>query len=120
MNGKKCGWIIKLIAEIDDIRCFHSGKALISYVGIDDPLHQARKFIGTHRIISKRSSKVLRKIGYETIRVLITHKESKDAAVYRFILKEEAEGKSKRQAKLVGLNKFLRIYYTRVSEIYKK
>jgi len=27
--------------------------------------------------------------------------------------------KSKRQAKIAGLNKFLRIYYARVSEVYK-
>ena len=33
--------------------------------------------------------------------------------------KIEAEGKSKRQAKIAGLNKFLRIYYARVSEVYK-
>lgn len=53
------------------------------------------------------------------MRVLKTHKEPEDAAVYRFILKKEAEGKSKRQAKIAGLNKFLRIYYARVSEVYK-
>ena len=29
------------------------------------------------------------------------------------------EGKSKKQAKIAGLNKFLQIYYARVMEIYK-
>ena len=53
------------------------------------------------------------------MRVLQTHKEPEDGAVYRFIIKKEAEGKSKRQAKIAGLNKFLRIYYARVSEVYK-
>lgn len=109
----------KLIAEIGDVRRFHSGKALIAYTGIDAPPYQSGQFIGTNRKISKRGSKVLRKIGYETMRVLKTHKEPEDAAVYRFILKKEAEGKSKRQAKIAGLNKFLRIYYARVTEVYQ-
>lgn len=110
----------KLIAEIGDIRRFHSGSALIAYAGIDAPPYQSGKFVGTNRKISKRGSKVLRKVGYEVMRVLKTHKEPEDAAVYRFILKKELEGKSKRQAKIAGLNKFLRIYYARVSEIYKE
>lgn len=109
----------KLIAEIGDIRRFHNGKALIAYAGIDAPPYQSGQFTGTNRKISKRGSKLLRKIGYETMRVLKTHKEPEDGAVYRFIIKKEAEGKSKRQAKIAGLNKFLRIYYARVSEVYK-
>ena len=109
----------KLIAEIGDIRRFHSGKALIAFAGIDAPPYESGQFVGTNRKISKRGSKLLRKIGYETMRVLKTHKAPNDDAVYRFILKKEAEGKSKRQAKIAGLNKFLRIYYARVSEVYK-
>ena len=105
--------------EIGDIRRFHSGKALIAFAGIDAPPYESGQFVGTNRKISKRGSKVLRKIGYETMRVLKTHKAPEDDAVYRFILKKEAEGKSKRQAKIAGLNKFLRIYYARVSEVYK-
>ena len=36
-----------------------------------------------------------------------------------FIIKKENEGKSRKQAKIAGLNKFLQIYYARVMEIYK-
>ena len=32
--------------------------------------------------------------------------------------KKEAEGKPKKVAKIAALNKFLRIYYARVSEVY--
>ena len=60
----------KLIAEIGDIRRFHSGKALIAFAGIDAPPYESGQFVGTNRKISKRGSKVLRKIGYETMRVL--------------------------------------------------
>jgi transposase len=72
---------------------------LVVYAGIDASPYQSGQFNRTNRKISNRGSKLLRKIGYETMRVLKTHKEPEDAAVYRFILKKEAEGESKRQAK---------------------
>lgn len=96
-----------MIAEIGDVRRFHNGKALIAHAGIDAPPYQSGQFTGTERKISKRGSSSLRKIGYEVMRCLKTHKEPEDAAVYRFILKKEKEGKSKRAAKIAGLNKFL-------------
>lgn len=37
----------RLIAEIGDIRRFHSGKVLIAYAGIDAPLYQSGQFTGT-------------------------------------------------------------------------
>ena len=37
---------------------------------------------------------------------------------YNFMIKKENEGKPKRVAKIAGLNKFLRIYYARVMEVY--
>lgn len=104
----------KLIAEIGDVRRFHSGKALIAHAGIDAPPYQSGQFTGTERKISKRGSSSLRKIGYEVMRCLKTHKEPEDAAVYRFILKKEKEGKSKRAAStrleyslMIYLNNFL-------------
>lgn len=109
----------KLIAEIGDVRRFHSGKALIAHAGIDAPPYQSGQFIGTERKISKRGSASLRKTGYEVMRCLKTHKAPEDAAVYEFILKKEREGKAKRAAKIAGLNKFLRIYYARVMEVYQ-
>lgn len=108
----------KLIAEIGDVRRFHSGKALIAYAGIDAPPYQSGQFIGTNRHISKRGSSLLRKIGYETIRSLKTTK-AVDDLVYQFILKKVAEGKPKKVANIAGLNKFLRIYYARVKEVYQ-
>ena len=109
----------KLIAEIGDIRRFHSSKALIAYAGIDAPPYQSGQFIGTNRKISKRGSSTLRKMGYEVMRVLKTHNAPEDSAVYWYILKKESEGKSKKVSKIAGLNKFLRIYYARVKEVYQ-
>ena len=109
----------KLIAEIGDVRRMHSAKALIAYAGIDPPPHESGKFIGTKRQITKKGSSTLRKVGYEVMRVLKSHKAPKDSAVYEYIVKKENEGKSKKQAKIAGLNKFLRIYYARVMAVYQ-
>ena len=108
---------VKLIAEIGDVKRFHNGKALIAYAGIDAPPYQSGQFIAKERKISKRGSASLRKIGYEVMRCLKSHAMPEDSAVYEFILKKELEGKSKRAAKIAGLNKFLRIYYARVMEL---
>ena len=108
----------RLIADIGDVRRFHNSKALIAYAGIDAPPYQSGQFTGTNRSISKRGSSAIRKTGYEVMKVLKSHSEPEDGAVYRFVLKKEAEGKPKKVAKIAGLNKFLRIYYARVMEVY--
>lgn len=109
---------VKLIAEIGDIRKFHSGKAIIAYAGIDPPPYESGKFIGTERHISKRGSTTLRKIGYEVMRCVKANGRTNDSAVYDFMIKKEDEGKAKKVAKIAALNKFLRIYYARVMEVY--
>ncbi len=109
----------KLIAEIGNTQRFNNGKSLIAYAGIDAPPYQSGNFVGTKRKISKRGSSSLRKIGYETMRSLKSHCVPADDSVYNFIIKKEQEGKAKKVAKIAGLNKFLRIYYARVMEIYR-
>ena len=89
-----------------------------AFAGIDAPPFESGKFVGTKRNISKRGSSTLRKIGYEIMHSLKVVKPTEDSAVYDFIIKKESEGKPKRVAKIAGLNKFLRIYYARVMEIY--
>jgi transposase len=109
---------VRLIAEIGDIRRFHNGSALVAFAGIDAPPYESGKFVGTKRNISKRGSATLRKIGYEIMHSLKSTKPTEDSAVYDFIVKKELEGKPKRVAKIAGVNKFLRIYYARVMEVY--
>ena len=108
----------RLIAEIGDIRRFKNSNCLIAYAGIDVPPFQSGQFVATNRRITKRGNKHLRKVGYETMKSLKTVKPTKDNAVYLFILKKEDEGKGSITAKIAGLNKFLRIYYARVMEVY--
>lgn len=107
----------RIIACIGDVTRFHRSKALIAYAGIDAPPYQSGGFYGTNRHISKRGSSYLRKTGFEIMQSIKRTKPENDA-VYEFILKKELEGKPKKVAKIAGLNKFLRIYYARVSEVY--
>jgi hypothetical protein len=109
----------RIIAEIGDVRRFHSRNALIAYAGIDAPPYQSGAFNATERHISKRGNKYLRKTGYEVMKSLVQHKPADDA-VYLLIQKKRSEGKSGKGAMIAGLNKFLRIYFARVSEVYSK
>lgn len=57
----------KLIAEIGDVRRFHNGSALVAYAGIDVPPFESGQFKASERSITKRGSKLLRKIAYEVM-----------------------------------------------------
>ncbi|MDE5558529.1 MAG: IS110 family transposase [Ruminococcus sp.] len=109
----------RIIAEIGDVRRFRNKHSLIAYAGIDAPPYQSGSFNASERHISKRGNKYLRKTGYEIMRSLIQHKPA-DNAVYGFILKKRAEGKSAKEAMIAGLNKFLRVYYGKVTELYSQ
>lgn len=114
--GDRLGPII--LAEIGDIRRFHSGKALNSFAGNDAPPYQSGQFESRNRHISKRGSSTLRKACFEVMQSLKLTKPQDDP-VYLFMLKKEQEGKPYNVAKMAGVNKFLRIYYARAMELYK-
>lgn len=82
----------RIIAEIGDVRRFHSGRAVIAYAGLDALPFQSGKFTATKRSISKRGSASLRKTGYEIMMYIKMSKPSEDDAVYQFMLKKETEG----------------------------
>lgn len=109
----------RIIAEIDDVRRFNNKHSLIAYAGIDAPPYQSGAFNATERHIPKRGNSYLRKTGYEIMQCLIQHKPIGDP-VYDFICKKRLEGKCGKEAMIAGLNKFLRIYYGRVTELYKE
>jgi transposase len=108
----------RIIAEIGDVRRFHSASALVAYAGLDAPPYQSGNFMAGKRSISKRGSSTLRKTGYEIMMYIKITKPGQDNAVYLYMLKKESEGKPLRVAKIAALNKFLHIYYARVKEIY--
>lgn len=109
----------RIIAEIGDVRRFRNKHSLIAYAGIDAPPYQSGKFNASERHISKRGNAYLRKTGYEIMQPLIKHKPAGNA-VYDYILKKRSEGKCGKEAMIAGLNKFLRVYYGKVTELYSK
>lgn len=108
----------RLISEIGDVRRFTSGKALNAFAGNDAPPFQSGQFESQNRHISKRGAPALRKACYEVMQCLKMHKPQDDP-VYLFMIKKEEEGKPLNVAKMAAINKFLRIYYARVMELYK-
>ena len=108
-----------VIAEIGDVRNFHSKHALIAYAGIDAPPYQSGGFNGTERHISKRGNGYLRHVGFEIMQCKLRLKPEGDP-VYEFIQKKRSEGKCGKEAMVAGINKFLRIYYGKVTELYRE
>ena len=112
--GDRLGPLI--LAEIGNVRRFHSGKALNAYAGNDAPPYQSGNFESHNRHISKRGNAALRKYCFEVMQALKLIKPQDDP-VYLFLLKKEQEGKHFSVAKMAAVNKFLRIYYARVMEL---
>lgn len=107
----------KIIAEIGDITRYKNKHSLIAYTGILAQPYQSGKFNSTERHISKRVNANIRKIGFEITQSLIIHKPVSDP-VFDYITKKRLEGKSAKSDMIASLNKFLRIYYGKVSELY--
>lgn len=105
----------QLIAEIGDVRRFHSRKALIAYAGIDSSPYQSGTIDIKSRGISKRGSATLRKTLFQVMDCILRHKHTEEP-VYQFLDKKRAEGKHYYVYMIAGCNKFLRIYYARVRE----
>ena len=114
--GDRLGPLI--LAEIGDVRRFHSAKALNAYAGNDAPPYQSGQFESHNRHISKRGNAALRKYCFEVMQALKLI-QPQDDPVYLFMVKKEQEGKPFNVAKMAGVNKFLRIYYARVMELEK-
>lgn len=105
----------QLMAEIGDVLRFPNKKSLIGFSGIDSPPFQSGKFNPKSRTISKRGSAALRKTLFQVMSVILQHAPA-DNPVYRFMDKKRAEGKHFYVYMTAGANKFLRIYYARVTE----
>ena len=108
-----------VIADIGDIRNFHSKHALIAYAEIDAPPYQSGGFYGTERHISKRGNGYLRHVGFKIMLCKLRLKPAGDP-VYEFIQKKRPEDKCGKEAMVAGINKFFRIYYGKGTELYRE
>jgi len=105
----------QLIAEIGDVSRFHSKKALVGFAGLDAPPSQSGTFNPQSRKISKRGSGALRKTLFQVMSVILQNAPT-DNAVFQFLDKKRTEGKHFYVYMMAAANKFLRIYYARVTE----
>jgi len=103
----------QLMAEIGDVRRFHSKKALVAFAGIDAPPYQSGTIDIRRRSISKRGSSSLRRTVFLVMSVYLQQKPL-DEPVYLFMDKKRAEGKPYKVYMMAAANKFLRIYYATV------
>ena len=103
----------QLMAEIGDVRRFHSKKALVAFAGIDAPPYQSGQMDVRSRSISKRGSASLRRTLFLVMSVIL-QRAPMDEPVYQFMNKKRSEGKPYRVYMMASANKFLRIYYASV------
>ena len=104
---------VQIVAEFGDLLKFKNKKCLISFIGIDAPPYESGNFKADQRKISKRGNAILRKVGYQAMKCMMSTKNPGNE-IYNYMIKKEKEGKAKKICKFAGLNKFLRIYYARV------
>ena len=103
----------QLMAEIGDVRRFHSKKALVAYAGIDAPPNDSGDVTGRHKGMSKVGAPSLRRTLFLVMSVYLQNAPL-DEPVYQFMDRKRAEGKPYRVYMMASANKFLRIYYASV------
>ena len=105
----------QLMAEIGDVRRFHSGRALIAYAGTDPLPQQSGIYEKKSAQTSKRGSANLRKTLFQIVVTYLRHSPA-DETVYKFLNRKRDEGKPYFVYMTATANKFLRMYYAKVKE----
>ena len=109
----------QLMAEIGDVRRFHSKKALVAYAGIDAPPNDSGDVTGRHKAMSKIGASSLRRTLFLVMSAYLQNSPP-DEPVYQFMDKKRSEGKPYRVYMMASANKFLRIYYATVKAYLNK
>lgn len=103
----------QLMAEIGDVRRFHSKKALVAYAGIDAPPNDSGDVTGRHRGMSKVGASSLRRTLFLVMSTYLQNAPL-DEPIYQFMDRKRAEGKPYLVYMMASANKFLRRYYATV------
>ena len=103
----------QLMAEIGDVRRFHSKSALVAFAGIDAPPYQSGQLDIRSRSISKRGSAQLRRTLFLVMSVILQNSPAAEP-VYQYMDKKRSEGKPYKVYMMASANKFLRRYYATV------
>ena len=113
MYGVESTLGLQLIAEIGDVRRFHSKSALVAFAGIDAPPYQSGQIDVRSRSISKRGSSKLRRTLFLVMSVIL-QTSPLDEPIYQYMDKKRTEGKPYKVYMMASANKFLRRYYATV------
>ena len=105
----------QLMAEIGDVRRFHSKGALVAFAGLDAPAYQSGQMNVKSRSISKRGSPTLRRTLFLVMSVILQNAPKADP-VYQFMDRKRAEGKPYKVYMMASAGKFLRRYYAIVKK----
>ena len=103
----------QLMAEIGDVRRFHSKKALVAFAGIDPAPSESGDYCSRSNRTTKRGSPYLRKTLFNIMKVHLQRAPA-DEPVFQFLDKKRAEGKPYYVYMTAAGNKFLRRYYGKV------
>jgi len=107
----------QLIAEIGDIRRYPKRASLARFAGIEPPENQSGSYNQYSRRISKQGSPHLRRALFQVMRCVLQN-SNPDEDMFRFISRKRSENKPFKVYMIAGANKFLRIYYARVKELF--
>ena len=105
----------QLMAEIGDVRRFHSKGALVAFAGLDAPAYQSGQMNVKSRSISKRGSPSLRRTLFLVMSVILQNAPEAEP-VYQFMDRKRAEGKPYKVYMMASAGKFLRRYYAIVKK----
>lgn len=105
----------QLMAEIGDVRRFHSKGALVAFAGLDAPAYQSGQINVKSRSISKRGSPSLRRTLFLVMSVILQNAPEAEP-VYQFMDRKRAEGKPYKVYMMASAGKFLRRYYAIVKK----
>jgi len=105
----------QLIGEIGDVRRFANKRALVAFAGVDPDKNDSGKKVSVSGSVSRHGDALLRKAVYLAVEVYLLN-SPEDEPVYQFLDKKRSEGKKFYVYMTAACNKFLRIYYARVTE----
>ena len=117
MHGVGKSLAPQLIAEIGDIRRYPKRASLARFAGIEPPENQSGAYNQYSRRISKQGSPHLRRALFQVMRCVLQN-SNPDEDMFRFIDRKRSQNKSFKVYMIAGANKFLRIYYARVKELF--
>lgn len=105
---------VTLIAEIGDINAFKKPKQLVAFFGIDPSVNQSGKFNGTKNKMSKRGSKIGRKVLYSVVLTSIRNKRNGEPnnPILQEYYKENLKGKPKKVAFIAIMHKLLKYIFS--------